>query len=558
MAVTSIPSYKPSTNAVLMNALRSEMSPEYQSRIPNVTKATIQASIENLMTVPVLRNEFIDALVNKIGLTIFKSKIWKNPLQGFKIDPLTWGAVIEEVQVGLLEGKVYDPDREYMEKEIFGRELPPVSVAYHKINRAQYYKISIREEMLRRAFLSDMGLSQMVTNLMNSLYNSANVDEFELTMSLFAEYAKQGGFFKVQVPEISNNVSSEADAKQLIKQVRGMAGNLEFYSTHYNASKLPTFADPDDLVLFVTTEAKAAMDVDAFAAAFNIPYTDLPSRVITVPKHKFGIKGVQAVLTTKDFFIIADVLMENREIANPASLDRNYFFHIHQVLSLSLFVPAIMFWTGPSDVIPTDDAVVTGISAITAKYSQDGSDIVDADTLTRGELYIMDAIAVTSPTDSTSISGVKWSITGQASSGTYINQTGNLQIGCVETNTTVTVRATTTWIDPAGVLRDGETVTRVFNLTGPLLPQWPVGGAPAGANDVPTGITVEGVAVSPAFAVDTLAYTVIVPGGTTTLEEIVVAGLEPTSYTVTLNPAGDSFTVEVTAGVDKTYTVTVN
>lgn len=558
MAVTSIPTYKPSTNAVLLNALRSGMSPDYQSRIPNVTKANIQASIETLMTVPVLRNEFIDAMVNKIGLTIFKSKIWKNPLQTFKIDPLTWGAVIEEVQVGLLEGKVYDPDREYMEREIFGRELPPVSVAYHKINRANYYKISIREEMLRRAFLSDMGLSQMVTNLMNSLYNSANVDEFELTVSLFAEYAKQGGFFKINVPEVNDDDSSEADAKKLIKKVRSMAGNLEFYSTHYNAAKLPTFADSDELVLFVTTEAKAAMDVDAFAAAFNIPYLDLPSRIITVPKEKFGIKGVQAILTTKDFFIIADVLMENREINNPASLDRNYFFHVHQVLSVSLFVPAIMFWTGASDVVPTDDAIVSGISAITAKYSQDGSDVVGADELTRGELYIMDAVATTDPADVSSISGVKWSITGQASSGTYISQTGNLQIGGVETNTSITVRATTTWIDPSGVLRDGETITRVFNLTGPLLPQWPVGGAPAGADDVPTGITVEGVAVDPAFNVDTLAYTVIVPGGTTTLEEVAVSGLDPESYNVTLNPAGDVVTIEVTAGVDKTYTVTVN
>jgi len=557
MAVTSIPSYKPSTNAVLMNALRSGMSPDYKSRIPNVTKANIQASIETLMTVPVLRNEFIDAMVNKIGLTIFKSKIWKNPLQTFKIDPLAWGAVIEEVQVGLLESKVYDPDREYMEKEIFGRELPPVSVAYHKINRQNYYKISIREEMLRRAFLTNMGLSQMVTNLMNSLYNTANVDEFELMMSLIPEYAHQGGFFKVQVPEISDNDSSEADAKRLLKKVRSMSANLEFYSTHFNAAKLPTFAERDDLVLFVTTEAKAAMDVDAFAAAFNIPFLDLPSRIITVPKEKFGIKGVQAILTTKDFFIIADVLMENREINNPASLDRNYFFHIHQVLSVSLFVPAIMFWTGASDVIPTDDTIVTGISAITAKYSQDGSDIVDPEALTRGELYIMAADATTDPADGFN-NGVKWSITGQATTGTYISQTGNLQVGGVETATSITVRATSTWIDPNGVLRDGETITRTFLLTGPLLTQWPVGGTPAGADDVPTGITVEGVAVSPTFDVNTLAYTVVVPGGTTTLPEIVVSGLDPTHYTVNLNTAGDVFTVEVTAGVDKTYTVTVN
>lgn len=468
MAVTNIPSYKPSTNAQIMNALRAGASPDYQSRIPNVTKANIQQSIETLLTVPILRNEFIDALVNKIGLTIFKSKIWRNPLQGFKIDPLTWGAVIEEVQVGLLEAKVYDPDREYMEKEIFGRELPPVEVAYHKINRQNYYKISIREEMLRRAFLSDMGLSQMVTNLMNSLYNSAHVDEFELTCSLFAEYADKGGFFKVNTPAVTDATS----AKTLLKSIRANAANLEFYSTHYNAAGLPTFAESEDLVLFLTPEAKAELDVEAFAAAFNIPYTDLPARIVTIPKSKFRINGVQAILTTKDFFVIADVLMENRQIQNPASLDINYFFHIHQILSLSLFVPAIMFWTGPGDTIPEDDTIVTGISAITAKYSQDGSDVTGTDPLTRGELYILNATATTDPADGYN-DGVKWYVSGNASTGTYISQTGNLQIGGLETAASITVKAVSSWINPDGILEEGESVTRDFTLTGETLQLFP-------------------------------------------------------------------------------------
>lgn len=548
MAVTSIPTYKPSTNAQLLNALRSGMSPDYQSRIPNVTKANIQKSIETLMEVPVLRNEFIDALVNKIGLTIFKSKIWRNPLQGFKIDPLTWGAVIEEVQVGLLEAKVYDPDREYMEKEIFGRELPPVSVAYHKINRQNYYKISIREEMLRRAFLTDMGLSQMVTNLMNALYNSAHVDEFELTCSLIPEYASKGGFFKYNVPAVSD----EASAKKLLKAIRASAGNLEFYSTHYNAAGLPTFANQEDLVLLISPEAKAELDVEAFAGAFNIPYTDIPSRVITIPKEKFGIGGCQAILTTKDFFIIADVLMENREIQNPASLDKNYFFHIHQVLSVSLFVPAIMFWTGAGDVIPTNETPVTGISEITAKYSQDGSDVIDPAALTRGELYIMSATATTDPADGFN-NGVKWSVSGHATSGTYISQTGNLQVGGTETAASITVTATSTWIDPDGVLRDGETATRTFNLTGALLTQWPAN------HGTPTDILVLGESVDPAFAVNTLSYTAEAEGGVLeSADDVVVVGVQAEAYTVTLNAAKDVATVEVSGGVDKVYTVTVN
>lgn len=556
MPVTNIPVYKPSNNANIMNNLREGMTDSYKARIPEVTKANIQKTIETLLdgNNANLRNEFVDALVNKVGLTLFKSKIWRNPLREFKIDPLTWGAVIEEVQVGLLEAKVYDPDRDYMEKEIWGREVPPVEVAYHKINRANYYKISINDLMLKRAFLNDMGLNNMVVSLMNSLYNSANSDEFDLMCSLIPEYARNGGYFKVNVPEVSAGDSSEAQAKTLLREIRSMAGNLEFFSTAYNAAGLPTFIAPEDIVLIVSPEVKAAMDVNAFAAAFNIPYVDVAGRIISIPKHKFGINGVQAILTSKDFFIVADTLEENREIQNPASLNKNYFYHIHQIMSLSLFVPAIMFWTGPGDEIATDDVyTITGISDITATYSQDGTDVT-AGPLTRGELYIMNATAETDPDDGFN-NGVKWGITGNNNSGTYISQTGNLQVSGRETASTITVSATSTYINPQGVLTDGVTETKAFTLTGDILPGWPGGNN----GQVATDITVQGVSVSPAFAVNTLAYTVAVGDGTVdTPADVVVTGIDAEGYTVTLNGAKDVAAVKVTAGTDKTYTVTVN
>jgi hypothetical protein len=551
MPVSAIPTYKPTSNQDLLNALRAGLSDQYQARIPAVTKASIQDAIQTLMEVPVLKNEFVDALVNRIGLVIFRSKIWRNPLASFKIDPIQWGAVIEEVQVGLLEAKVYDPDRDYMEKELFGRELPPVETAYHKINRQNYYKVTINDKMLQRAFLNDFGLSQMVTNLMNSLYNSDNNDEFLLTCSLFAEYARNGGFFKVHTQDVASDESGEAQAKALLRQVRAMAGNLEFFSPHYNAAGLPTYAAQEDLVLFVSPEVKAAMDVEAFAAAFNIPYTDVPGRVITIPKGNFGINGVQAILTTKDFFVLADTLMENRNIQNPANLHINYFFHHHQILSLSLFVPAILFWTGQGDVITSLDTPVTGISAITATYSQDGTAVTDPAPLTRGELYIMDASATTTPADGFN-NGVRWSIAGNASNGTFISQTGNLIISGLETATSIDVTATTSWIDPAGVERDGDTVTRTFLITGALLPLWP-------RKDIPTDIKVEGTSVVPPFAIGTFAYTAITPTGTVnTVDDVVMTGVAAGGYEVTLNTAKDVATVTLTSGTDAVYTVTVN
>lgn len=123
-------------------------------------------------------------------------------------------------------------------------------------------------------------------------------------------------------------------------------------------------------------------------------------------------------------------------------------------------------------MIPSDDTIVTGISAITAKYSQTGADVVDPAPLTRGELYILSATAITDPADGVN-NGVIWSVVGQETTGTYISQTGNLQIGGTETATTITVTAESSWIDPSGVQVAGEKATRTFTLEGGLAQVFP-------------------------------------------------------------------------------------
>ncbi|WP_218937956.1 hypothetical protein, partial [Bacillus cereus] len=105
----------------------------------------------------------------------------------------------------------------------------------------------------------------------------------------------------------------------------------------------------EDLILIVTPEVKANIDVEALAAAFNLSPVDMYARVIPVPTEQMGIDNAQAILTTKDFFVIADNLLENTSQPNPVSLGTNYFLHHWEVISASLFVPAVMFWTGADD-----------------------------------------------------------------------------------------------------------------------------------------------------------------------------------------------------------------
>ena len=93
---------------------------------------------------------------------------------------------------------------------------------------------------------------------------------------------------------------------------------------------------------------KANIDVEPWLRRSTFPRRHV-CRVIPVPAEQMGIDKAQAILTTKDFFVIADNLLENTSQPNPVSLGTNYFLHHWEVISTSLFVPAVMFWTGNDD-----------------------------------------------------------------------------------------------------------------------------------------------------------------------------------------------------------------
>ena len=195
--------FNPSHNADILNAIRDQASSDYQRRIPAATKARVQDTMQLLWQHRPSRNEFVDALVNRIGLVIARNNSWTNPLAKFKQGMLNFGDTIEEVQVGLVEANVYEHDRDYLEKVLFGQEMPEVQSRFHKINREEFYKITIKDFALQRAFLTADGLSSFIVQLMEAPTTSDNWDEFLLTTSLFAEYEKSAGFHKVNVPEIS-------------------------------------------------------------------------------------------------------------------------------------------------------------------------------------------------------------------------------------------------------------------------------------------------------------------------------------------------------------------
>lgn len=446
-------------NYAVFNAIRDKASTEFKARIPAATKASIKDSVSALHNYTPLRNEFIDALYNKIGQTIIRSKTWNNPLGIFKLGLMQYGDTIEEVNIGLLDEYTYDPDRDSLERDVWGQERPEVQSSYHKINRQAKFKVTVNEPVLMRAFDSGAGgygLSDFITREMDALVTSDNWNEFLVMCSLFKEYDDNGGFFNVNVPDLSLEDPDGSNAKNLLKKIRAYSATLGFLSRAYNAAGMPVFSQREDHVLFVTPDVDACMDVDALAAAFNLERADVNIHKVVIPAEQWGMPGTQAILTTKDFFVVADTRIEMTNIRNPDGLYENFWLHHWQIVSVSRFVPAIRFSTDPTTTLPVDVVPVTGVTATVV--DMDGETVTDVER--NGVYQVLPVIAPANAPD-----GVILSVEGAESSYTKVTRTGVLVIGPDE-------RAATLNIKGVSVGGDTKTVTVALTVSGDVASVW--------------------------------------------------------------------------------------
>lgn len=446
-------------NVQLLNMIRNESSPEYQRRIPAATQSNMDITVSTLMSSTQMKNEFYSSLINRIGGTMVHGWKWSNPLSVFTRASQTYGDTWQEIAVGMPLAQVYDPNAEYLGADNFRKWKVDVDSLYHRLDFAHFYPVTTDDKTLRRAFTSDNGLSSLTSQLIQSCYNAAEVDVFEAMCHMFTQYARLGGYWRVHMDADLNKMTSTQDeARGLLRQIRSWADSLKFVSTRYNARHMPTFAKPDELVLFCSPEVKSALDVQGLATVFHRtdaePTTD---RIIVVPEDRFGIDGVQAILTTDKFLIDIPVIEEMTQQTNPVNINSvNNYLHMQRIISVSGFAPAVLFWNGAAStdnvVLPTDTAATMPKFAL--KLSAYGEGATTPENVARGGAVQVEAdTAITNDDKASWRSGaVRYSIGATAkplSEWTYISPTGVLVVGIDEANTVIPVQATADYIDPA-------------------------------------------------------------------------------------------------------------
>lgn len=407
----------------IVNAVRESLvsngNSDYENRIPLATKQNLRDIGQIFKDYQPLANAFLSELINRIAFVLIKSRLYKNPLAIFKKGELGYGTDIEEIFVQIARAHHYNPA--VAEREVDKRELPDVLSAFHRVNRQDFYKVTIENNELYNAFLSENGVTDMIARIVDSLYSGDSYDEYLLMRELIKLYLDSNDVYNVNV----NTITDEASAKSFLVKIRAWSKNLKFMSDKYNSFGALTFSDIDDLVIFMTPETQAYVDVEALAAAFNVEYADFLSRVVIIDT--FGdsekAKSTVAVITDKDFYIVYDKLQKFTERYNGEGLYWNYWWHHWQLVSTSKFSNFIRFTT---DVVA--DTSITSITLTPTEVTIDKGGIVKFNSTVVGTGNYQEA--------------VNYTLSGAVEPYSTINSKGLLMVNSEEPNTSLTVTAT--------------------------------------------------------------------------------------------------------------------
>lgn len=333
----------------VLNKIRSTASQAYQNRIPEATRTNIATIGQAFETYSVLYNEFLDALINRIGLTLLESLSFENKLKVFKQGEITSGQDVQEIFVGMAQAEgVYDPNGV---NPLGRRAHTDVRAVYHRQNRRDKYVISIGDLDFRRNFASPATLDAFISAQLNSVYVGDEYDEWVIFKHLLATYSftpagedTAKSYFNYQVPALTGE-NNEAACKAFVKTLKKAIQDMSFVSSQYNAAGVDRAAK--NFVLVIHKDMLPEISIEVLMSAFNKEQANIKPTIITVDDFDSlttdSAGATYGLLLEKDFFRIWDTLFTTESIRNPDGLFTNYFVHHHQILSLSPFKNAVRF-----------------------------------------------------------------------------------------------------------------------------------------------------------------------------------------------------------------------
>ena len=351
----------------ILNTIRQNASMEYQSLVPEVTKASDIPKVgEVLYGYPALANQFLSTLVNRIASVRVKSATFNDDYVELKKGYLEFGETVEEVFVSIAKAREFSAEK--AESREFKRTIPDVKTAFHAMNYRVQYPITIQDVDLRTAFTSMEGVQDLIARIVDAIYTANEYDEYLLFKYLMIKAIAHGKMYPV-------SIGDGTDMKEAAVAFRGMSNQLGFMSTKYNISGVHTTTPRADQYIFMDAKYNAQYDVNVLASAFNMDKATFMGKLkliddwTTFDNERFDVitansdqiepvtaeelalmQNVKAVLVDREWFQFYDNKNEFTEKYVASGMYWNYFYNVWKTVSSSPFSNAIVFVTDGANV----------------------------------------------------------------------------------------------------------------------------------------------------------------------------------------------------------------
>lgn len=300
-------------------------------------------------------NDFV-GLLKKVVYTAVYNKTFNNPLAQLEGDRLPLGQFVEDVAINPAKARGFDVNDF---AGILQKYEAEVATQYLTVNSDLQYCVTLTRDKIRNAFTSWDNLESLISGYINSLYNGAYVTRYTQTKGLVPA-ALQAGAVKY---EVINDVTDEQTAKNLIRKMRADYSKFQIPSTAFNAWQdvkgegafaLKTWSDPEDIIVLISADVEAMVDVEVLAAAFNMSKTDFLGRVIVVDSfdqyNDAGVKtfdgsSIKAMLCDRSWFKIKTQDFAMDSWFNPNNRTWQYYLNDVRMVNYSLFANAKVYTT---------------------------------------------------------------------------------------------------------------------------------------------------------------------------------------------------------------------
>lgn len=335
------------SNVDITNLVASMGSTDLHTRIGTATEQNIGNIGTTILNYSVVKNEFLNVLVNKICGQIFMNKVYTNPLSFFEKEPVPYGSTLESVFTDLIQSKNFNENFGTSDvSSLIGVETPPTKTEYYSKNFEKKYKISVSDLQLRTAFLNPNGLQNLINQVLTVPTNSRNFDDFQLMKGLLANASTK----EVTLATTYKTANDDVKAKMLTKQTRAIVDRFGMMSKIFNVQGIYTFTNSQNIVIITTPEVSANLDVELLATAFNMEKAEMGRRIVKIDsfqKYNATTKAYEAdanvelMVIDEDYIQFRRTLQVSESFRNPDKLTTNVFTHNQGIGAICGFVNAV-------------------------------------------------------------------------------------------------------------------------------------------------------------------------------------------------------------------------